>query len=99
MGKTFWKATDYRAYIATLFWQCLFNQFFNFVGKTIPQTGNLSYQPYPWPALLILRMICKKIHIVLVLLLATSFTEAQNYHAIQGSPYAGSIGVHNNPSS
>ena len=44
-------------------------------------------------------MICKKIHIAFVLLLATSFTEGQNFHAIQGSPYAGSIGVHNNPSS
>ena len=44
-------------------------------------------------------MICNKIHIVFVLMLATSITEAQNFHAIQGSPYAGSIGVHNNPSS
>ncbi len=44
-------------------------------------------------------MICNKIQIVFVLLLATSYTEAQNFHAIQGSPYAGSIGVHNNPSS
>ncbi|MCW3118921.1 MAG: hypothetical protein JWM28_3003 [Chitinophagaceae bacterium] len=25
--------------------------------------------------------------------------KAQNYHAIQGSPYAGSLGVHNNPAS
>src|SRR5258705_6094635 len=32
--------------------------------------------------------------------LVTAFSaEAQNYHAIQGSSYAGALGVHNNPAS
>ncbi|MBC7851300.1 MAG: hypothetical protein H7Y31_16270 [Chitinophagaceae bacterium] len=38
--------------------------------------------------------------IILVILLFNSFIiYGQNYHAIQGSSYAGSIGVHNNPAS
>jgi hypothetical protein len=32
-------------------------------------------------------------------LLASASISAQNYHAIQGSSYAGSLGVHNNPAS
>ena len=33
------------------------------------------------------------------LVLAFAPVQAQNYHAIQGSPYAGGLGVHNNPAS
>ncbi len=44
-------------------------------------------------------MINKKIYSSLALVTAVLFLQAQNYHGIQGSSYAGSIGVHNNPSS
>jgi hypothetical protein len=40
-----------------------------------------------------------KIAAILVLELLFIKATAQNYHAIQGSPYAGSLGVHNNPAS
>src|SRR6476661_4259393 len=36
---------------------------------------------------------------LLILLLKLVPVDAQDYHAIQGSPYAGSLGVHNNPAS
>ena len=44
-------------------------------------------------------MVKKKIYSSLILVLVFFFMRAQNYHAIQGSSLAGSIGVHNNPSS
>ena len=37
--------------------------------------------------------------LLLLVLLGTVSLKAQNYHGIQGSPYAGSLGVHNNPAS
>jgi len=37
--------------------------------------------------------------LLLIVLLKMVSLEAQNYHAVQGSPYAGSLGVHNNPAS
>ncbi|MES1214742.1 MAG: hypothetical protein ABUT20_04420 [Bacteroidota bacterium] len=37
--------------------------------------------------------------LLLVLLVKVMASEAQDYHAIQGSPFAGSLGVHNNPAS
>ena len=44
-------------------------------------------------------MLFKKNNIIYLLVLAALPGAAQNYHAIQGSPYAGSLGVHNNPAS
>lgn len=44
-------------------------------------------------------MISKKIYSSLALVAAVLFLQAQNYHGIQGSSYAGSLGVHNNSSS
>jgi len=41
-----------------------------------------------------------KIGLILFLIaLCASNVRSQNYHAIQGSPYAGSLGIHNNPAS
>ena len=37
--------------------------------------------------------------VVAVILLAGLKVSAQNYHAVQGSPYAGSLGIANNPAS
>ena len=37
--------------------------------------------------------------LLLALLIKVSVVKAQDYHAIQGSVYAGSLGVHNNPAS
>jgi hypothetical protein len=37
--------------------------------------------------------------LLLTLLIKISIVKAQDYHAIQGSSYAGSLGVHNNPAS
>ncbi|MBS1576356.1 MAG: hypothetical protein JST09_13715 [Bacteroidetes bacterium] len=37
--------------------------------------------------------------LLVALLIKFSFAKAQDYHAIQGSCYAGSLGVHNNPAS
>jgi len=37
--------------------------------------------------------------LLLTLLIQFSISKAQDYHAIQGSVYAGSLGVHNNPAS
>ncbi|MEJ0106961.1 MAG: hypothetical protein WDO19_32415 [Bacteroidota bacterium] len=37
--------------------------------------------------------------LLLIVLLKMVSLEAQNYHAVQGSPYAGGLGVHNNPAS
>jgi hypothetical protein len=39
----------------------------------------------------------KLISIVIACFSCSLFTQAQNYHAIQGSYYAGGLGVHNNP--
>lgn len=44
-------------------------------------------------------MNCKKSIIAIVLLIVCVGVRGQNYHALNGSSYAGSIGVHNNPSS
>ena len=35
----------------------------------------------------------------LLAIVIVSGAAAQNYHAVNGSPYAGSLGVHNNPAS
>jgi hypothetical protein len=40
-----------------------------------------------------------RIFLLLVMMINVVAMKAQNYHAIQGSPYAGSLGVHNNPAS
>ena len=37
--------------------------------------------------------------LLFIVLVSACRVSAQNYHAVQGSPYAGSLGVHNNPAS
>ncbi len=45
------------------------------------------------------RFRLRRVSLVVLLLCKLSVISAQNYHAVQGSPYAGSMGVVNNPAS